>query len=182
MYFCPNCKHIAQTEEERFCPECGTPMTQEAPVEEVAPVEEAAPVAQPEPEVVPVVSAAPAPVVESVPAPQPQVVYQPAPAPVAQPVPALVPEQVAIPSQYKPLSPWAYFGYTMLFSIPVVGFIFLIIYSFKSNNLNRRNFARSYWCALLVAVIAVAAVLLIYIILAIIAGAGAAASLDSMMY
>ena len=57
-----------------------------------------------------------------------------------------------LPSEYRPLSPWAYFGLQILYSIPLVGFIFLIIFSFKSDNLNRRNFARSYWCSLIVGV------------------------------
>lgn len=49
--------------------------------------------------------------------------------------------------RYKPLSPWAYFGYHVLFDIPVIGFILLIVYSIdNSGNINRRNFARSYWC------------------------------------
>lgn len=71
-----------------------------------------------------------------------------------------------IPSQYQPLSPWAFFGLTILFSIPVVGFIFLIIFSFSDSNLCRRNFARSYWCALLVAIILVVAIVLFYLIIA----------------
>lgn len=33
-------------------------------------------------------------------------------------------------TKYKPLSPWAYFGYNILFSIPVIGFILLIVFSF----------------------------------------------------
>lgn len=33
------------------------------------------------------------------------------------------------PDVFKPLSPWAYFGLSILFSLPVVGFIFLIIFS-----------------------------------------------------
>jgi len=56
-----------------------------------------------------------------------------------------------IPDEYKPLSPWAYFGYQLLFSIPLVGFILLIIFSCGgSSNINLKNYARSYWCALLV--------------------------------
>lgn len=58
-------------------------------------------------------------------------------------------------SQPKLLKPWAYFGLQLLFSIPIVGFIFLIVFSFDNSNLNRRNFARSYWCALLVVLILV---------------------------
>ena len=37
-----------------------------------------------------------------------------------------------IPSEYKPLSPWAYFGYNLLFSIPFVGFIMMIVFAFDS--------------------------------------------------
>lgn len=60
------------------------------------------------------------------------------------------------PDAFKPLSPWAYFGLSILFSLPVVGFIFLIIFSVSDANINRRNFARSYWC--IYVIIAVAAV------------------------
>lgn len=55
-----------------------------------------------------------------------------------------------LPEQYRPLSPWSYFGLSILFTIPIVGFIFLIVFSCKSSNINRRNFARSYWCALII--------------------------------
>ena len=50
---------------------------------------------------------------------------------------------------YAPLSPWSYFGLTILFSVPVVGLVFLIIFSINGNNINRRNFARSYWIGLI---------------------------------
>lgn len=49
-------------------------------------------------------------------------------------------------TKYKPLSPWAYFGYNILFSIPVIGFILLIVFSFSNDNINRRNYARSFFC------------------------------------
>ena len=61
--------------------------------------------------------------------------------------------QQVIPEAYKPLSPWMYFGLMLLFSIPVVGLIFLIIFSFDDGNLNRRNFARSYWINMLFSVV-----------------------------
>ncbi|MBQ8895499.1 MAG: zinc-ribbon domain-containing protein [Clostridia bacterium] len=51
-----------------------------------------------------------------------------------------------IPTRYMPLGAWSYFWLNVLFSIPFVGFIFLIIFSFSNSNINRRNFARSYWC------------------------------------
>lgn len=55
--------------------------------------------------------------------------------------------------KFRPLSPWAYFGYGLLFAIPLVGFILLIIFSFSDQNINRRNYARSYFCALVIALI-----------------------------
>ena len=55
----------------------------------------------------------------------------------------------------KPLSPWQYFGLQLLYSVPVVGFVFLIIHSVGARNVNMRNFARSYWCVLAVVLIAV---------------------------
>ena len=62
--------------------------------------------------------------------------------------------QEELPERFRPLSAWAYFGYALLFAIPVVGFIFLIVFSCSGKNVNRRSFARSYWCALLLCLIA----------------------------
>lgn len=58
-------------------------------------------------------------------------------------------------------------GYEILFSIPIVGFIVLLVFSFGgTKNVNLRNFARSYFCFLIVIVI-------FAIIVAIIGGAAA---------
>ena len=52
-----------------------------------------------------------------------------------------------IPESYKPISMWGYFGYELLFSIPVVGFIILLVFAFGgTGNINVKNFARSYFC------------------------------------
>ena len=59
--------------------------------------------------------------------------------------------------KYKPVSAWGYFGYNLLFSIPVAGLVLLIIFSFSNKNINRRNFARSYFCGLAAALALVAA-------------------------
>ena len=96
-------------------------------------------------------------------APQQNYNQQPAYAP-QQPAPTYVQPQVNVvasapiteanlPAQFKPLGPWAYFGLTLLFSIPIVGFIFLIIFSVKKTNINRRNFARSLWIPIVIAAI-----------------------------
>ena len=67
--------------------------------------------------------------------------------------PAYQQQGASVPPEYKPLSPWAYFGYMLLFGIPVVGFICLIVFSVDSSNINRRNFARSYWITYALALI-----------------------------
>lgn len=55
---------------------------------------------------------------------------------------------------YTPLSMWVYLGYQILFSIPCVGFIFLLVFSLGgTKNINLRNFARSYFCFLLVLIV-----------------------------
>jgi glycerol uptake facilitator-like aquaporin len=51
-----------------------------------------------------------------------------------------------IPEEYRPISMWGYFGYEILFSIPVIGFIFLLIFALGAKNVNKKNFARSYFC------------------------------------
>ena len=35
-----------------------------------------------------------------------------------------------IPAEYKPISMWGYFGYEILFSIPLIGLICLIVFAF----------------------------------------------------
>lgn len=66
-----------------------------------------------------------------------------------------------LPNKFKPLGAWAYFGYTILFSIPLIGLIFNLIFCFDNSNINRRNFARSMWCL----VIIIVALLVLFFIL-----------------
>lgn len=67
------------------------------------------------------------------------------------------PVQTVRPSANKLLGPWAYVGYSFLFAIPIIGFIFLLVFSFSNANINRRNYARSYFCAMLILLILVIA-------------------------
>lgn len=66
-----------------------------------------------------------------------------------------------IPENYKPISMWGYFGYELLFSVPVLGLILLIVFSLGgTSNVNLKNFARSYFCyfiiiAIIIAILAV---------------------------
>ena len=64
-----------------------------------------------------------------------------------------------LPEKYRPLGAWGYFGYSILFAIPLIGFICLIVFSFSSSNINRRSFARSYFCVMVLALIVMLVVL-----------------------
>lgn len=55
-----------------------------------------------------------------------------------------------IPLEYTPISMWGYFGYSILFSIPVIGWIFLVIFALTASNINLRNFARSQFCVFII--------------------------------
>lgn len=74
-----------------------------------------------------------------------------------------------LPANLRVLGPWAYFGLMLLFSVPVVGFVFLIVFSFNKGNLNRRSFARSYFCGLIIALVVVAVI----VVIALVTGLGA---------
>ena len=61
-----------------------------------------------------------------------------------------------VPKEYEPISMWGYFGYEILFSIPIVGFICLIVFALGAKNVNKKNFARSYFCyTIIVCVVAI---------------------------
>ena len=64
-------------------------------------------------------------------------------------------EQQYLPEAYRPLSPWAYFGLSILYSVPVIGWIFLIAHALASRNINKRNYARSFFCIYILAAIVI---------------------------
>ncbi len=78
-------------------------------------------------------------------------------------------EQPSIPKEYEPISMWGYFGYEILFSIPVIGFICLIIFALGAKNVNKKNFARSYFCYTIICLV----VLVIIFAIAMMTGATA---------
>ena len=52
-----------------------------------------------------------------------------------------------LPERFRPLGAWAYFGWTLLFSIRIAGLIVAIVLAVKKDgNINLRNFARSMFC------------------------------------
>ena len=66
---------------------------------------------------------------------------------------------------YTPLGAWSYFLYTLLFSIPIIGFIFAIVFAVGgTNRINLRNYARSYFCWLLITVVLVIILLIVGLI------------------
>ena len=55
--------------------------------------------------------------------------------------------------RFRPMSPWGYFGYSLLFSIPLIGLVLLIVFSLNNENINRRNYARSFFIGVLIAAV-----------------------------
>ncbi len=54
-----------------------------------------------------------------------------------------------LPPKYRPMGAWGYFGYSILFAIPLIGWIFLFICALDGSKIVRRSFARSYFCILI---------------------------------
>lgn len=178
--YCPNCGSSVADGGTR-CPACGTSM--KAPEINTTPQtlistfpKKEAPAASEAP-VTPASSTPVAPVYTPTPAPVP--VYAPAPAPDATPTytPTPTPTTIVVPAaqsddphtflekhpEYRPLSAWGYIARSILYSLPLIGLIFSIIFSFNSSNLNRRSFARSFALVYLVAgVIVICAAVLIF--------------------
>ncbi len=67
-----------------------------------------------------------------------------------------------VPAEYRPISAWGYVGYSLLYSIPVIGLIFLLVHTFSNKKINRRNYARSYWCWIIIMLIIVAIFYVLY--------------------
>ncbi|MBQ7336243.1 MAG: hypothetical protein IJW92_07215 [Clostridia bacterium] len=63
-----------------------------------------------------------------------------------------------VPNTHKPISAWGYFGYRLLYSIPVIGWIFWLVHAIGAKNRNVRSHARSYLCQFLIALIIIAVV------------------------
>lgn len=62
-------------------------------------------------------------------------------------------EQQYLPEAYRPLSSWAYFGLSILYALPLVGWAFLIAHAVASRNINKRNYARSFFCIYILAAV-----------------------------
>ena len=160
--FCGNCgKKLSDTAS--FCPECGTPVESEqnktqSVVE--APIVESVPESTPESESM--VEPKPEPTVTEAPTPEPSLAPNSASG-------ASTSNQMNIPIRnydprwdYTPLGAWTYFLYSLLFSLPLAGWIIALVFAVGgTNRINLRNYARSYFCMLLISVIVVVIVLAI---------------------
>ena len=67
-----------------------------------------------------------------------------------------------LPEEFRPISMWGYFGWTLLFGIPFIGFILLCVIALGAGkNVNLRNYARSFFCVDILILIVVGTVVLI---------------------
>lgn len=66
-------------------------------------------------------------------------------------------ELETIPEKYRPISAWGYFWYSVLFLIPVIGWICLTVFALNGYSINRRSFSRSYFIVFFFIVILVLA-------------------------
>ncbi len=87
---------------------------------------------------------------------QPTGINMSQPMPHMQQMPQQMPVQLQIPMDHKPISPMGYFGYNLLFAIPIVGLIMMFMYAFGSDtNVNVKNFARYYLIVYLISIVLV---------------------------
>ncbi len=75
--------------------------------------------------------------------------------------PAQITEDM-LPPQYKPIGAWGYFGWNLLFAIPIAGLIVLIVFACGGvQNVNLRNYARSFFCGLVIALVIFSVVIML---------------------
>lgn len=58
-----------------------------------------------------------------------------------------------LPETYRPLSPWTYFGLGILYSLPLVGWIFLIVHAVGSRTSTGATTPAGYFCVYVAGVI-----------------------------
>ena len=46
----------------------------------------------------------------------------------------------SVPPYYRPIKPWGYIGYMLLYGLPIIGFIMLIVNALAEDNINKRNY------------------------------------------
>ena len=66
-----------------------------------------------------------------------------------------------LPYETRPVGPWSYFGHSILYAIPLIGFIFLLIHAIGAPNVNIKNYARSYFCGVILVLFIIGIIILI---------------------
>ena len=94
----------------------------------------------------------------------------------AQPQPTVIQmPQAPLPAEYQPIGAWAYFGWQLLFALPLVGPIMILVFSLGgTSNINLKNFSRSYLIGWLIALGIGLLVFLVMLIIALVTGVGLA--------
>lgn len=70
-----------------------------------------------------------------------------------------------LPPELAPMGAWSYFGHSLLFSIPIAGTIILILFACGiTRNINKRNYARSYFCGLAIVGVFILTMFIIYLV------------------
>jgi hypothetical protein len=65
-------------------------------------------------------------------------------------------------NKYRPMGAFAYLGYQLLFSLPIIGFIFIIVFALDDSYIARRNYARSFLIMMIImAVFAAVAIIVL---------------------
>ena len=65
----------------------------------------------------------------------------------------------------KPISAWGYVGYSILWGIPVLGWLILLCTALFSGNQNKKSYARSFFCAFLLILLVVLVVAVVIVAL-----------------
>ena len=84
-----------------------------------------------------------------------------------------------LPNEYRPMSAWGYIGYNILFSIPLIGFIMMIVFAFDNAYIARRNYARSFlWIMLICTILSI----LFFVLILVLGGMTAFVGSSAMYY
>lgn len=169
MKECPSC-HNANEESAAFCAICGAVLPKDEPqaqsvyenVQESQPQPSYETQAEPQPQAQPVYGSQPE-------QPRPTFVQPVTPPVYAQPnysqqygYPQF--NENMLPPEYRPVSIGQFFGYTLLFSVPVIGFIMLLVTAFGSgNSISLKNYAKSMliWCVIGIVITVIMSILVV---------------------
>ena len=89
-------------------------------------------------------------------------------------------EENQLPEKFRPLSMWAYVGYQLLFTVPLVGFICLLVFAFgASSNKNLQNFARGVLALRVIAVVIAILITVLFMVLGFAAFGSASNSINN---